>query len=73
MTGPAFTRFCSEYRRTGILYAVDQASGEVVKVPHVRFLLIEGTREASIYSFHSQPGQAYAEQARVLAKIAGRN
>jgi hypothetical protein len=69
MTCPNLTRAFSD----GRAWAVDRETGAVHSLPLVQLALIEGTREASIYTFRPTAAQAYAEQARVLAAIAGRN
>jgi hypothetical protein len=69
MTGPNLTRAFSD----GRAWSVDRETGAVHSLPLVQFLLIEGTREASIYDFKPTAAQAYAEQARVMAAIANRN
>jgi hypothetical protein len=73
MTGPNFAHFVRDFRQTGQMWAIDRETGAVRPIPTVQFLIIEGTREASIYTFKPTAGQAYAEQARVLAAIAQRN
>jgi len=69
MTGPNLFRAFSD----GRAWAVDRETGAVHSLPMVQLMLIEGTKEASIYTFKDTAAKAYAESARVLAAIAGRN
>lgn len=73
MPGQSLTLFAARLRREDRVWAVDRESGSVVTLPLLQYTMIVGTKEASIYTFKDTAAKAYAEQARMLDEIAGRN